>query len=141
MMDLNPILIIDDDQDDLELINEVANFLKIDRPISFFKSGDELVNYLKSQTLAPFLIICDVNLPGKDGFEIKKQISDSTELKYASVPFIFWSTSASEKQIQYAYDLPAQGFFFKPTNFDDLCETFQTILAYWTKCQHPKKVQ
>lgn len=140
-MNQSPILIIDDDQDDLDLIKEVANHLQIKRPINFFRSGDDLVNYLKSQTYAPFLIICDVNLPGQDGFDIKKRISESSELKYASVPFIFWSTSASEKQIQHAYDLPAQGFFFKPTNFDDLCATFQTIVDYWAKSQHPKKVQ
>lgn len=140
-MNLNPILIIDDDQDDLDLIKEVANFLKIDRPIHFFKSGDELVTYLRSNTPPPFLIICDVNLPGQDGFEVKKRISESEELKYSSVPFVYWSTSASEKQIQHAYDLPAQGFFFKPTNFDDLCETVKTLLAYWQKSQHPKKVQ
>lgn len=140
-MNLNPILIIDDDQDDLDLIKEVASFLKIDRPIHFFKSGDELVAYLRSNTLPPFLIICDVNLPGQDGFEVKKRISESEELKYSSVPFVYWSTSASEKQIQHAYDLPAQGFFFKPTNFDDLCETVKTLVAYWQKSQHPKKVQ
>lgn len=139
-MNRNPILIIDDDQDDLDLIREVAKQIEIDRPIYFFQSGEELMSYLKSQTMAPFLIICDVNLPGKDGFQIKKQISESKELNYKSMPFIFWSTSATEQQIQYAYDLPAQGFFVKPTDFNDLCETFKMILGYWQKSQHPKKV-
>ena len=140
-MNLNPILIIDDDEDDMELIKDVVVHLNIERPIHFFKNGNELVSYLKNQEASPFLIICDVNLPGQSGFELKKQISEDEELKYKSVPFIYWSTSASEKQIQYAYDLPVQGFFFKSLNFDDLCDTFQTILAYWNKSQHPKKVE
>lgn len=139
-MEENPILIVDDDQDDLDLIKEVADYLRLDRPIHYFRNGDQLAGYLKTSGLSPFLIICDVNLPEKDGFEIKKQISEDRELKYKSVPFIYWSTDASERQIQYAYDLPAQGFFFKPGNFKDLCDTFQTILSYWQKSQHPKRL-
>jgi CheY-like chemotaxis protein len=140
-MEHNPILIVDDDQDDLDLIKDVVEHLKISRPVRFFKSGDELQAYLEAHSVAQFLILCDVNLPNQDGFAVKKNISENEVLKYKSVPFIYWSTSASQKQIQFAYDLPAQGFFFKPNNFDDLCSTFKTIVEYWQKSQHPKRVE
>jgi len=140
-MELNPILIIDDDEDDLEMIEEAAKCITLDRPIHFFRTGDELEQYLKKGNKAPFLIISDVNLPQENGFELKKRIAGNPQLKYKSVPFIYWSTAASEKQIQYAYDLPAQGFFFKPSNFDDLCATLKTIVEYWQKSQHPKQVK
>src|SRR5688500_1069044 len=117
-MEANAILIVDDDQDDLDLIADVIRHLNITRPVRYFTSGKALEDYLHLDTAPPFLIICDVNLPDADGFTIKKRIADNPQLKYKSVPFIYWSTMASEKQIQYAYDLPAQGFFFKPTNFD-----------------------
>jgi len=139
-MEENPILIVDDDQEDLDLIQEVVTELHITRPVRFFTSGDELQAYLQAEEVAPFLIICDVNLPNGDGFSVKKKIADDETLKYKGVPFIYWSTAASEKQIQFAYDLPAQGFFIKPTNFKDLCSTFKTILDYWQKSQHPKRV-
>jgi CheY-like chemotaxis protein len=140
-MQLNPILIVDDDGDDLEMIKAASECLQLSRPIHFFRSGDELEQYLTTAPQAPFLIISDVNLGAVDGFALKKKISDNRELKYKSVPFVFWSTSASEKQIQYAYDLPVQGFFFKPSNFDELCATFKTMLDYWQKSQHPKQVK
>lgn len=139
-MEANAILIVDDDQDDLDLIKQVAEHLELSRPMHFFRSGHQLADYLQTSALPPFLIICDVNLPEENGFEIKKRISENPELKYKSVPFVYWSTDASEKQIQYAYDLPAQGFFFKPSNFKDLCDTFQTILNYWQKSKHPKRL-
>ncbi|MDQ6608891.1 MAG: response regulator [Bacteroidota bacterium] len=139
-MDENPLLIIDDDEDDLELIKQAAAHLKSTHPIIFFKNGSELTAYLKTATKAPFLIISDVNLPGDDGFAIRRQLLETKDFKYKSIPYIFWSTAASEKQIQYAYDLPAQGFFFKSSNFDDLCSTLQIILEYWKKSQHPKKL-
>lgn len=140
-MEGNAILIVDDDQDDLDLIADVVRHLKIERPVHYFTSGKALEEYLLLKAAPPFLIICDVNLPDADGFAVKKRIADNPQLKYKSVPFIYWSTAASEKQIQYAYDLPAQGFFFKPNNFDDLCETVKVILGYWQKSQHPKKVK
>ncbi|HUQ97241.1 MAG TPA: response regulator [Chitinophagaceae bacterium] len=137
----NSILVVDDDTDDLEMIKEAWTQLKLTRPIYFFKSGNDLIQYLLNSAEAPFFILCDVNLPGETGFDIKKRVTENSELRYKTVPFIFWSTSASERQIQFAYDLPAQGFFLKPSNFSDLCETFQIILEYWQKSQHPKRVQ
>lgn len=134
-------MIVDDDHDDLEMIKEAAEKTKIKRPIHFFRSGNELLDFLQATPHAPFLIICDVNLPNETGFDIRKRIYDDVKLRYKSVPFIFWSTAASEKQIQYAYDLPAQGFFFKPSSFDDLCATFDTIVKYWQRSQHPKRVK
>lgn len=139
-MDLSPILIVDDDQDDLDMIKEVTDHLCIKRPILLFKSGNELVTYLMQDNLSPFIIISDVNLPNEDGFALKKRILESNVLKYKSIPFIYWTNGASEKQIRYAYDLPAQGFFFKPDNFNDLCQTLKTIVEYWQKSQHPKKI-
>lgn len=140
-VELNPILIVDDDVDDLEMIEAAWTFFKLDRPIHYFRTGNALITYLQSSSQSPFLILSDVNLPGETGFDIKKRIAENKGLKYKSVPFIFWSTDASEKQIQYAYDLPAQGFFIKPSNFINLCETFKSILDYWEKSQHPKRVQ
>ena len=140
-MEQNAILIVDDDQDDLNLIRDVVTHLKITWPVHYFTNGKQLEDYLISEVSSPFLIVCDVNLPSQDGFAIKKKIAENPQLKYKSVPFIYWSTSASEKQVQYAYDLPAQGFFFKPNNFNELCETMKIVLDYWQRSQHPKRMQ
>jgi CheY-like chemotaxis protein len=123
------------------MIETAGQQLKLTRPIHFFRNGNELVKHLQDASQSPFLILCDVKLPGESGFEIKKRIAENPQLKYKSVPFIFWSTDASEKQIQYAYDLPAQGFFFKPSDFTELCKTFDIILNYRQKSQHPKRVK
>jgi len=134
------ILIVDDDEDDLMLIRSVAEKLDLGRDVITFRSGDELVHHLKTSPESPLLIISDVNLPKDTGFDLKNRLANEPELKYKSVPFIFWSTAASEAQIQHAYDLPAQGFFFKPSNFDDLCTVFENIVSYWQLSQHPKRI-
>ncbi|HVX25324.1 MAG TPA: response regulator [Parafilimonas sp.] len=139
-MNQSSILVVDDDSEDLEMIEEAFKQLNITRPVQYFKTGDELLNYLKSSNVSPFLIICDLYLPGETGFEIKERLTADEQLRYQAVPFIYWSTSASEKQIQHAYDLPAQGFFFKASNFNELCDTLKIIIDYWEKSKHPKNV-
>lgn len=140
-MTKNPILIVDDDRDDLELIEEAAKSLKLENQIYYLKSGEELVAKLKETNISPFLILCDLNLTGTNGFEVRKIVASDPAIHYKSVPFIFWSTSASEKQIQMAYDLPAQGFFFKANSFSGLCKTLRCIIDYWTESQHPKSLK
>ncbi|OLY94379.1 CheY chemotaxis protein or a CheY-like REC (receiver) domain [Cnuella takakiae] len=136
----NPILVLDDDEDDLQMIREAGEVLQISNHFVFFKNGAELKTYLHESPVSPFLILCDVNMAKSSGFEVRKMLMEDESVRYKSVPFIFWSNHASEKQIQHAYDLPAQGFFFKSPNFQSLCATLSTIVAYWKHSQHPKKL-
>ena len=88
--------------EELELVNE----------LKFFHKAEELLRELKNNSIIPFMVICDINLSGMDGFQLREEVlKDGTSGK--SVPFIFWSTSASESQIKKAYDLAAHGFFIK----------------------------
>ncbi|WP_132053309.1 response regulator [Pseudocnuella soli] len=140
MQQENPVLVLDDDLDDQEMIREAAEKLDIRNEFIFFKTGDELINHLHETSVSPFFILCDVNLSGSNGFEVRIKLMEDETVRYKSVPFIFWSNHASEKQIRHAYDLPAQGFFFKSNKFEDLCETLATIVAYWKHSQHPKRL-
>jgi DNA-binding NarL/FixJ family response regulator len=56
-----------------------------------------------------------------------------------SVPFIFWSTSASEAQIKRAYDLSAHGFFLKGRDYSDLKEKIREMVAYWSDSLAPQQ--
>jgi len=80
-----------------------------------------------------------VNLPGTDGFALRRQLLESHSKKLKSVPFIFWTTHATEEQITRAYDLSVHGFFMKEGSFNDMKETFQGIIRYWMKSRMPSK--
>src|SRR5688500_16274060 len=111
-----PIFIVDDDEDDHSIIEDVCEELGITNPITFFTEAEKALSYLKANGSTPLLIISDVNLPGMDGFEFRKRIIENENIKYKSIPFIFWSGKASKKQIQKAYDLSSHGFFIKASN-------------------------
>jgi CheY-like chemotaxis protein len=62
-MDKNPpIVIIDDDNDDLELLSEAFKALDTKNKLHSFKSSDEALVYLNATKEQPLLILCDVNM-------------------------------------------------------------------------------
>lgn len=132
-----PILIVDDDVDDRNFLQIAWNELDYQNPLIFFENGEDVLHYLESQKTTPFLILCDVNLPKMNGFELKKKLMEEDYINYKSIPFIFWSTSASESQIKRAYDLGSTGFFIKENNFEDLKQSLIEIVKYWTKSKTP----
>ncbi len=99
-MHTGPVLIVDDDIDDHELTRHIFEDLQLTNELIFFPNGPALLQYLTQTKEAPFVILCEVNLPVMDGFELRKQLLASPSEKFQSVPFIFWSTVASEQQIK-----------------------------------------
>lgn len=133
------IWIIDSDNDDQDLVQEVFKELDLPNKLVFLKSAGEVMALLSEVDLGPFIIICDINLPKVDGFQLRENILSHHSKKYRSVPFIFWSTYASEEQITHAYDISAHGFFIKEPSFEDLKATFIKILNYWMTSKMPQK--
>ena len=136
-MSNTPILIVDDDTDDNELLQEAWNELKFENPLIFFSSGNEVLEYMYSGKTKPFIILCDVNLPRMDGFALKAKLLEDSTVNYRSIPFIFWSTEASKPQIQKAYDLGGHGFFKKEASFNEIKQSLINIVNYWLKSRVP----
>ena len=132
-----PFIIVDDDADEHDLIKEVWNELKLPYPLISFFTGAQLIDYLQSDKQIPFLIISDINLHPMDGFELRERILEDESSKFKSVPFIFWSGSATDDQIKKAYDLSSHGFFIKASTFQELKEILKDIIAYWQKSEIP----
>ena len=138
-MQTGAIWIIDSDTDDHEMVREVWSELKLNNELVFLCSADETIERLTEVSVSPFIIICEVNLPRVDGFALREQILSTNSKKFKSVPFIFWSTEASEAQITRAYDLSVHGFFIKDSSFDEVKNTFIHIINYWLKSRMPSK--
>ena len=133
-----PILIIEDDQDDHEIIKEVLEDLEIPNPISFFSRCNDAFTYLKTSMLQPFLILCDVNLPEVNGLDFKKSIDQDLQLRQKAIPFIFFSTARDKRTVTEAYtETTVQGFFQKKGIYEELRSTLKVIMDYWKICLHP----
>jgi CheY-like chemotaxis protein len=133
-----PIILVDDDPEDEELLREVLHKLGIQNKLIHFDVCTKAFNYLKQTTDSPFLIISDVNLPIQNGIEFKRQIDSDQQLRSKSIPFVFLSTSTDEKTVNVAYkEMTVQGFFQKPITFNGLTTTVKLLIDYWKLCRHP----
>lgn len=134
-----PIIFVEDDEDDLFIYEEICRKLNLPNKLIFFRQGEAAIEYLRRTSDKPFIIFCDINMPEMDGLQLRQQINDEEHLRRKSIPFVFFSTAATDQQVAMAYDLTAQGFFIKESNFAEVQSNIKMILDYWSKCKHPNK--
>jgi CheY-like chemotaxis protein len=132
-----PIVIVEDDRDDQEVLKEVFEELGIPNIVRFFNSCVEALNYLLTTIERPFLIISDINIPAMSGFDLKEQINQNEMLRRKNIPFVFLSTNTETGTIAKAYDSLAQGYFIKPTKLEEIKEMIARIINYWKIASRP----
>ena len=140
MASYGPIIIIEDDIDDEDILKEVLAELEMKNKIICFETCAPAWTYLKTTHDRPFIIFCDINLPQQSGLSFKKQIDEDRQLRQKSIPFVFYTTSINQNDIDDAYSkMTVQGFFQKPSNFKEIKKTIKIILDYWRICKHPNE--
>jgi CheY-like chemotaxis protein len=132
-----PVIIIEDDPDDQEILTEVFRTLNYPNKIMFFLDGAEALTYLNTTDTLPFLILSDINLPKLNGFELRKKLQTDAELQVKCIPYLFFSTASNQRAVVEAYSMSVQGFFLKESTMSELEDTIKTIMDYWKKCVAP----
>jgi CheY-like chemotaxis protein len=133
-----PIVVVDDDLDDQEIISSLIREVGATNKILVFSRCPEAYEYLVTTNDSPFLIISDINMPAMNGIEFKLNIDTNPELRQKSIPFIFFSTAANKQMVNEAYSkLILQGFFQKHGNVEEIKNTLRIMMDYWKVCKHP----
>ncbi|GGH21175.1 response regulator [Dyadobacter endophyticus] len=134
---IGPIVIIDDDVDDRDMIGAMLDELAIINPCRYFENGQAALDYLLNTAESPLLILCDINMPVMNGLELRDQIDADPYLKKKSIPFIFLTTSDSPILVRRAYSGNIQGYFKKFHSFQEGRDRLRLIINYWKYCLHP----
>jgi CheY-like chemotaxis protein len=132
-----PILIIEDDEDDKEMLTEVFKNLNYPNELFFFPEGQAALDFLNSSDIIPFLILSDINMPKLDGFALRSKVKMDANLQVRCIPYILFSTALSQKAVIDAYSMSVQGFFVKQTSIAELEKTITVIMEYWLRCAAP----
>ena len=136
-----PIIIIEDDLDDQDILTEIFQELNYKNEVIFFKEGEKALEYLTGTTIEPFIIFSDINMPRLNGMELRAKVHENEDLRIKSIPYLFFSTSAEQQYVIDAYSKSIQGFFVKPKAYSEIKETIKTIVEYWQKCVSPNYVK
>lgn len=109
-------------EDDPLLRNLLATKLsKSDCPFMFSSDGSEAIPLVRN--FQPDVIVLDLMLPGKDGFEILADLKADAKLK--TIPVLIFSNKDSDEDRNRVMELGAESFFIKASA--DLNEFVETV--------------
>jgi DNA-binding response OmpR family regulator len=101
------VLVVDDDED-FRLVLESMLAKKYD--VSCLESGDGLMDELT--TSRPDVLILDVMMPGKGGFELCREVRSKPAL--ANLPILFLTSSHTDADFVRNVDAGGSGYLTKP---------------------------
>jgi CheY-like chemotaxis protein len=136
-----PIIVIEDDRGDQELLNAVFQELNFMNEIIFIEDSVKALEYLTDSEIEPFIILSDMNMPKLNGIELREKIHTNENLRLKCIPYLFFSTSAEQSYVVDAYSKSVQGFFVKPNSYDKLLRVIRIIVEYWQECESPNYVK
>jgi CheY-like chemotaxis protein len=128
------ILLVEDNEDDILLEQEALADAKLVNLMSVVRDGEEALAYLRRQgeyqnARVPGLILLDINMPKKNGFEVLNEIKADPALMH--IPVVMLTTSDSEADIVKSYARGACSFITKPMDFDKFREVIRQFALYW----------
>jgi CheY-like chemotaxis protein len=132
-----PVLVIEDDTTDADVIATAIVELGATNKVLRFTSGRQALDYLMTTTEEPMLIMCDIRMPGMNGLTLLREIHNTESLRRKAIPFIFFTALVSPQIINEAYETGVQGFFRKADSYTKVKDQILSILLYWNRCLHP----
>lgn len=76
-------------------------------------------------------------MPGMNGTELHRLITEDRAASEKSIPFIFLTTATGTLAIKRRMKVTVQGFFQKPAGFDEYMNLIMLVYDYWQVCRHP----
>lgn len=134
-----PIVLIDDDPDDIEMMQDAIKEIDPGREVIAFSEPYQFLEFVRTTEKVFLFILSDINMSKLNGLQLKKLIFDDERLRMKCVPFIFFSTTSLASSIEIAYSYNVQGFFVKPNSIDEIKDLFQTMIAYWSASERPNQ--
>ena len=114
------VYLVDDDADDLEILQDVLFQNSYKGPVKTAFNGQQLMNELNlpsNTSEAPQVIVLDLNMPLKNGFQVLEEIKEHPRLNL--VPVIVLTASTSKDDEIRCFELGCSFFFQKPTKLPD----------------------
>ena len=118
----NIVLVIEDNDD-------IRNFLKLTLEPTYrvFEAVDGESGIERAMELIPDIIICDVMMPGKDGFEVTKILKKQE--KTSHVPIILLTAKAGVENRITGLETGADGYVPKPFSSDELHARVKNLIS------------
>jgi len=145
MKRLGPILLAEDNLNDVELTlaalkqNHIANAVVVER------DGQEAVDYLyrrgqfqKREAGDPVVVFLDLKMPRVDGLEVLRQMKSDPVMKI--IPVVMLTSSREEADLIRSYSLGVNAYVVKPVGFEQFLDAVRQLGMFWAVLNEPPPV-
>jgi len=136
------ILVVEDNSADALLAKTILREKFVSTNVNVVDDGVKALSYLHMQAphlnaIRPDLIILDLNMPRKGGFEVLQELKEDRSL--SKIPVVVLTTSSSDEDIDKSYELNANCYVIKSLDLHDFERDVESIKEFWFKtARHPK---
>ena len=133
-----PIVLVAEDRDeDLFMLHRSFQQLGFHTPVQYVRNGEQAIAYLAGEGRfanrleypLPSLLLLDLKMPRKNGFQVLEWIQQQPELN--TLRTVVLTTSDDIFEVNRAYRLGASSFLTKPLNFTEFRDMIQAVHIYW----------
>ena len=128
------ILMIEDNPGDISLTTAAFSESKLNINLNTVFTGEEALYYLRKEgkynnSKRPDLIILDLNLPGKHGQEVLREIKK--DQRFIGIPVVILTSSSDEEDVLKSYKFHANCYIIKPFDFEKFIKIVKSIENFW----------
>ncbi len=137
MLNNVPILLAEDDENDIFLMGRAFDRAAIPNPLFVVHNGQEAIDYLsgKSQFAdrekhpLPGLLLLDLKMPWMDGFDVLSWLRKQNQ--FDTLPVVVLTSSKLQADIDKTRDLGVYDYRVKPHAFEDLVRLLDDVRTCW----------
>ena len=116
-------------EDNLEIRENTAEMLELSG-FGVYTAANGQDGLMLAVEKLPDLILCDIMLPGLNGFEVFRKLKENKST--SSIPFVFESARTEKKDINEGLEMGATGYIAKPYELNELIEKITSCLKKHT---------
>lgn len=116
------VLLIEDEQNIIEAVSFILS--RDGWEVNTHSNGHDAIDAVRRR--APDVIILDVMLPGKSGFDILQEIRADTDL--GALPVLMLSARGQAKDVEMAERIGANRYMTKPFSNSDVLEAVRALV-------------
>ncbi len=139
---LRPILLVEDNPDDIELTLIALQKSRLANPVVSVRDGAEALDFLRREGAYadraeenPAVILLDKKLPKVDGHEVLREVRADEQLR--RIPVVMLTSSREERDLLKSYDMGVNAYVVKPVEFDDFMDAINDLGVFWGVLNEP----
>ncbi|MBV0925462.1 response regulator [Halomicroarcula limicola] len=128
------VLLVEDNPADARLAKEAFSEIGARVSLTVVHNGSDALATLRGEgqrddDVAPHLVLLDINLPGRNGGDILREIKSDDSLR--RIPVVILTTSDESKDVERMYDNHANAYVTKPDSVSEYITVIDHLQSFW----------